>query len=312
MKKLLISIAALCCSVAMAFDGKEHPIKFVVPFAPGGGTDGAIKIYEKYINELGYKTIVDYRPGADGLVGKRDFLEKNDLSGYSILISGSVQMAFEDAFARDKGWTVDDFAAVADIVNVPSVLATSKKSGITDYRTLQSKIKSGESVAFAYGAFQGKVASQLLLNDLKSNNNQALLVPFKGAGPGLTNVLGGHADMIMVPVSMVLSMYEADKLNVVFIGGNRRFARLKDVPTAAEVGTTMTYIGAWGVVLPKNIRREVVDFYTKLFQTIAKDPRFINDLQGIDAFVVVDKMNPDGMMENYRRHMKLFEKINVR
>lgn len=311
MKKLLTSITAFCFSVAMAFDGKEQPIKFVIPYAPGGGTDAAIKIYEKYINELGYKTLVEYRPGADGLVGKRDFLEKNDLSGYSILVSGSVQMAFEDAFARDKGWTVNDFAAVADIVNVPSVLVSSKKSGITDYRALQNKIKSGESLAFAYGALQGKVSSQFLLNDLGSINSQALLVPFKGAGPGLTNVLGGHADLIIVPVSMIISMYEADKLNAVFIGGTKRFVKLKDVPTAAEVGTSMSYIGAWGVVLPKAVKKEIVDFYTNLFQTIARDSRFVNDLRNIDAFVVIDKMNSAGMLENYNRHMKLFEKTNV-
>ena len=312
MKKLLISIAVLCFSVAQAFDGREQPIRFVVPFAPGGGTDLAVKIYEKYINELGYKTMVDYRPGADGLVGKRDFLEKNDLSGYSILVSGSIPMAQEDAFARDKGWTHSDFAMVSDIIHIPNVLATSKKSGITDYRTLQNKIKSGESLAFAYGAFSGKVASQLLINDFKAADNQVLLVPYKGAGPGLTNVLGGHADMIMVPVSMVQSMYEADKLNIVFIGGNRRYAKMKDVPSAAEINTTIPYVGSWGVVLPKNVKKEVVDFYVNLFRTIANDPRFVNDIHNIDAFVTVEKMNPTGMMENYNRHLKLFEKLNVR
>lgn len=308
MKKIIAFAFACCVSLAMAFDGREQPIKFVVPFAPAGGADSAIRLYEKYINELGYRTVIDYRPGADGLVGKRDFLEKNDVSGYTILVSGSIAMAHEDSFARDKGWTAANFSMVSDIVHVPNVLVASKPSGIADFSALKNKLKNNEKLAVAYGALQGRYASAILINDIAPDNTQALLVPYKGAAPALNNVVGGHADLVMVPVFMALPLFEADKVNVLFIGGSTRYSKMRSVPTAAELNTAMPYVGSWGVVLPQHTRKEVVDFYVALFQRIARDPRFQADLKGIDAFVTVDKMNPAGMLENYHRHMKLFEK----
>lgn len=308
MKKLLTFIIALCVSISYAFDGKEHPIKFVVPFAPGGGTDSAIKIYEKYINELGYITVVDYKPGADGLVGKKDFLEKNDLSGYSILVSGSVPMAHEDSFAKDKGWTANSFTPITDIITIPSVIVSSKKSGITDFKILRNRVKNGDKLNFAYGALTGKFSSSILLDDLKSENSQTILVPYKGAGPALNDVLGGHADLVMVPVSMALPLYESDRVNVLFIGGNKRFDRLKGVPSVSELNLSLPYVGSWGVVLPRNIDPAIASFYVDLFKKVASDPRLISDLSKIDASMPVDKMGPTMMMDNYNKHVKVFSK----
>lgn len=306
MKKLLTFIMVFCFSLSYAFDGKEQPIKFVIPFAPGGGTDSAIKIYEKYINELGYKTIVEYKPGADGLIGKKDYVEKNNLSGYSLLVTGSVPMAHDDTFAKDKGWNINDFKLITDIIDVPNAVVSSKKSGITDFQILKTKVRNGEKLSFAYGALQGKFSSMILLDDIKNDSSQVIFVGYKGAAPALNDVTGGHADLVMVPISMALQLYEADKINVLFVGGNKRFNKMKDVPTASEVKTSLTYVGSWGVVLPKNVDDEIAQFYVSLFKKIASDPRFIYDLSLIDASISHNRIGPEAMLSNYNKHLKLF------
>jgi tripartite-type tricarboxylate transporter receptor subunit TctC len=310
MKKIILFVFAFIISTAYAFDGKEHPIKFVVPFAPGGGTDSAIRIYEKYINELGYLTVIEYKPGADGLLGKKHFISKNDMSGYTILVNGSVAMAHEDSFVKEKGWDISDFTLVSDIINVPNTLVASKKSGITSISALQEKVKSRDQLFFAYGALTGKFASMILMDHMDYDPKKTTFVPYKGAAPALNDVLGGHVDLVMVPVSMSIGLYETDKANVLFVGGQKRFKKMPNIPTATELNLPLPYIGAWGVVLPKNIDRVVQDFYVQLFKKIASDPRLIEDLNSIDAFISADKVGPKHMMDNYNKHMKLFRKFS--
>jgi tripartite-type tricarboxylate transporter receptor subunit TctC len=95
---------------------------------------------------------------------------------------------------------------------------------------------------------------------------------------------------------------------VLFVGGSQRFAKMNSVPTAAEINMPMPYVGSWGAVLPKNISKDIVDFYVSLFKKIASDPRFVNDINGIESFAQSDKMGPADMRESYNKHLKLFEK----
>jgi tripartite-type tricarboxylate transporter receptor subunit TctC len=306
MKKFILLILAFIISTAYAFDGKEQTIKFIVPFAPGGGTDNAIRIYQKHINALGYNSVIEYKPGADGLLGKKEFLNRNDLSGYTLLVSGSVPMAHEDSFAKDKGWTINDFTLVSDIISVPSVVVSSKKSGITNFDILKQKVKSREQLSFAYGAIAGKYSSMILLDDLDYDPKKIMLVPYKGANPALADVIGGHADLVMIPIGMALPLIESDKVNVLY---SDSIKRVNDIPTATELKLSLRYPGSWGVVLPKDVNKDAAEFYTQLFKKIASTPELVQDLRVMNGVIDVNNMGPKSMMNNYKSHMKLFEKF---
>lgn len=306
MKKIILFALALIISTSYAFDGKQQTIKFIVPFAAGGGTDNTIRIYQKYINEMGYNSVIEYKPGADGLLGKREFLNRNDLSGYTLLVSGSVPMAHEDSFAKDKGWSANDFTLVSDIINIPAVVVSSKKSGITNFDILKQKIKNREPLSFAYGAIAGKYSSMILLDDLDYDPKKIVLVPYKGANPALADVIAGHVDLVMVPIGMTLPLVESDKVNILYTDSVKR---VNDIPTATELNLSLRYPGSWGVVLPKDVDKDAAEFYIQLFKKIASSPELAKDLRMMNGFIDTNNMGSKPMMNNYKTHMKLFEKF---
>lgn len=309
MRFFLVMLMLLFTATSNAFDGKQQPIKFVIPFAPGGGSDLVVRAYERHLSDMGYSVVLDYKPGAEGFLGKKDYLEKNDKSGYSLLINGSSFLAVEDYFAKDKGWDINNFTLVSNIAYIPSVLVSSKKSNITSFSQLKVDIEQGRKINIGAGAAQVKYNSLALLSSFRHSPDQIVVASYKGAGPALNDVIGGHTDLSLLPINMVLTHHSNDKLNILFVGSSERNKKIPNVPSITEIIPGASYVGYWGVVLPRGVDESIVKFYTDLFRTIASKPAFQLDMNSLDMHISPVDIGPIPMKRNYDLSIKQFQNI---
>jgi tripartite-type tricarboxylate transporter receptor subunit TctC len=233
-------VAALIAGLgaqARADDYPSKPITLVVPFAPGGSTTIMARIVaERMAATLGQQVIVDNRGGAGGTIGARQ-VAKSAPDGYTILLGYSGTLAISPSVYRDPGFDVrKDFIAIGRIGMAPSVLVVHPSFPAQSIAELVAiaKEKPGKiDFASAGVGTVGHVSAELFAHRAGIRLNH---IPYKGTGPGLNDVLGGHVPIMVAPVPTVLGNVQGGKLRALGITGAKRSPKLPDVPTIAESG----------------------------------------------------------------------------
>jgi tripartite-type tricarboxylate transporter receptor subunit TctC len=237
----LAGIAALLVVLAPQFakaqDFPTRPIRIVVAFPPGGPTDFVGRLVaDKMTGLLGQRVYIDNKPGANGTLGGGD-VAKSEPDGYSLFLttSGAVTVS-PHLMAKMPFDTFRDFAPVALVTKVSEVLVVSPKLGVKNAKELiaLAKQKPGAITFASTGVGSPPHLSQLLLG--AAAGVKFLHVPYRGAAPALTDLLGGQVQVVALDVPVVLSQIQAGNLVPIGIAGDKRDAVLPNVPTLAEQG----------------------------------------------------------------------------
>ena len=247
---LLLQVASVTPSLAQYPD---RPIKFIVPFAPGGGTDLVARTMGASIaEELRQPVIVENKPGGSTVVGT-DALAKSPPDGYTFVIATfahAVNPSLKEKlpYSQEK-----DFAPVTLVGVSPNVLVVAANSPYKNFKDLlaAAKLKPG---TLSY-ASQGSGTSAHLAGELFSiqTGSKLIHVPYKGAGPALTDVMGGQVDMMFATASAVGSLIESGKLRSLAVTTATRSTTplLSNLPTIAESGIPGYFAASWyGVFAP--------------------------------------------------------------
>ena len=265
MSKLFRFALSLAGLLMVACAGAQQPypsksIRIVVPFAPGGIADFAARsVSQKLVESLGVPVVIDNRDGAGGVTGS-EIVSKAAPDGYTLMItsiSHTINLSVRKTMPYD---THHDFTPVMLIADAPNFLVTHPSLPVKSVKDLIALARAKpEQITYASS---GSGTSTHLSGELFKVLTKVHLVhvPYKGGGPAVIDLLGGHVLMMFATMPTVLQHVKAGKLRGLAITGGRRFAGAPELPTIAEAGVPGYEVSGWsGMFAPANTPREIVN-----------------------------------------------------
>jgi tripartite-type tricarboxylate transporter receptor subunit TctC len=236
------------------------PVKLVIPYPPGGGTDITGRAMAQKLSEfLGQSVIIENKPGATGMIGAAS-VAKSAPDGYTVLFGAASEMAINASLF--KNMTYDprtDFEPVTLVATFPLVFIAPATTSQSLKELIEAARAKPDSVS--YGSI-GSGSPQHLAAELLSSMAKArfLHIPYKGSGPLVQDAVGGHVDTAVSSVPPAVPLVRAGKLRALAVTSSARSEALPDVPTMAELGFAGYEFNTWvGVAVPKGTPKEVVD-----------------------------------------------------
>jgi len=268
--------AALALTGAQAASAQAYPtrpVRVVIAFPPGGPTDFVGRLVtDKMSAELGQRVYIENRPGAAGTVGA-DNVAKADPDGYSLFLTTSGAVTIAPHIQSVPYDPLRDFAPIALVTKVTEVLVVTPKLGIKTVKELVAlaKEKPG-AVSFAStGIGSPPHLAQELLD--VSANVKFLHVPYRGAAPALTDLLGGQVQVLAADLPVLIAQIQAGTLVPIGAAADKRDALLPDVPTLAEQGYPNTEASNWYALLaPAKTPPTVIAKLNKAVDDALSDP----------------------------------------
>ncbi|PIT80931.1 tripartite tricarboxylate transporter substrate binding protein [Limnohabitans sp. JirII-31] len=236
------------------------PIRLIVPFPPGGGTDILSRLIATKLNEqLKWTVIADNRAGAGGTIGITEAV-KAAPTGYDLVMGQKDNLVIGPWLYKNLPWDpTRDLVAVAHIAYTPVVIATSANS---KFKTLVDVIQAARNAPgkVSYGS-PGNGTSIHLAGELfeKAANIQLSHIPYKGSNPAMMDALAGNVDLLVSSVPSAMSQIKSGKLRPLAVTSAKRSSSMPDVPTVAESGFKDFDVSTWyGVLAPAGTPAHVV------------------------------------------------------
>lgn len=264
-RALTMALLAFVGSASAQGKFPEGPIKIIVPFAPGGGVDGAARLLGKQLGtNLNVPVVVENRPGANGSVGGK-FVQAAPADGYTLLFSASTHALAKQVMAVPPYDPLTDFAAVARVGDAPLLMVISPNLPQAKLSEVIAAAKQNPdkwtAALPALGAASHLGTLMFAKQGGLSNLSTAV---YKGTAPALTDVAGGHVQIQIDAIVALQSMAKSGKVKPIMVTSAKRSSVLPNVPTAVESGFPKFVTESWyGVWAPKGTSAERVQFLNK-------------------------------------------------
>jgi tripartite-type tricarboxylate transporter receptor subunit TctC len=236
--------------VALAQDYPARPLRLIVPFAPGGGTDILARLLGQKLTEtMGQQVIVDNRPGAGGNIGT-ELAARATPDAYT-LIMVSASYAVNAAVYKLSFDPARDLAPVIQVASVPFALLAHRSVPVSNVKEMLALAKA-QPGKLTY-ASSGNGSSPHLAGELLGmmTGTRMVHVPYKGGAPALNDLLGGQVQLLFITVVAALPHIESGKVKALGIGSPKRSPALPSVPTIAESGVPGYDVTNWfGILVP--------------------------------------------------------------
>jgi tripartite-type tricarboxylate transporter receptor subunit TctC len=243
--------ALFLCGAALAQDYPNKPVRFIVPYAPGGSSDVLARtLGQKLAESMGQQFVVDNRPGAGSMVGT-DVAAKSAPDGYTIILSDMPHAINPSINAKVPYDPVADFSPVTVIGVSPMFLFSNPNAEAKSLKELIALAKAQPGkIAFASGG--NGATTHLVAELLQAHAGIKLIhVPYKGAGPAIADVAAGQVPIAFTSMATAAALMKANRLRVLAVTSPKRLAAFPDVPTFTESGLpALTFEHWWGVMAP--------------------------------------------------------------
>ncbi|HEY1472986.1 MAG TPA: tripartite tricarboxylate transporter substrate binding protein [Pseudolabrys sp.] len=268
----LFAVAFLMFGSAAAQNYPDHPIKLIVPFAPGGSTDSQARVLADYLgNELGQQVVVVNAGGAGGTLGLNQ-AAKAAPDGYT-LVTATPSLTINPYIQKDIPYDpIKDFEPIALVATSPIVLVVPKDSKIASVRDLieMAKAKPGEIRYGSAGIGSATHLSSALFAAMADVN--LVHVPYRGAAPALLDVIAGRIDLQFENAPSVLGHVRGGLLRGVAVGSAKRSSMFPDLPTIGDTVPGYEATSWFGVLAPAKTPRAVVDKINAAINKALADP----------------------------------------
>lgn len=254
-----LAASAAAQNAAVTYPGK--PIRFVVPYPPGGTTDIVARgIGLKLAERFGQQVVIDNRGGASTIIGA-DAVAKSQPDGYTLLLTTATTMSINPQVNPRLPYdAVQDFAPITSAVNVPFMIAVHPSVPANSMIELiaLAKARPGTLKYSTPGAASSNHLAGALLESMAGI--KLTHIPYKGSGPATIAALGGEVDIVITGIATVTPQWKAGKLKILAIGADKRHPSWPEIASTGEAGLQGYYAGTWfGVVTRAGTPRPIID-----------------------------------------------------
>jgi tripartite-type tricarboxylate transporter receptor subunit TctC len=292
MKKLWGACAALLLAVspAGAFAQDKYPnqpIRLIVPFPPGGGTDIMSRVVATELGKLtGWTVVPDNKPGSGGSLGL-SLGSKARADGYTLVMAQNANLVINPLLGIGNYDPVKDFEPVLLVASGPMVMVVAKDSKYQSVVEVLAAAKDNPgSVKFASpgvgtsGHLAGELVEQL-------SGAKFLHVPYKGVGPALPDLLGGRVDIYIGSAPSLMTQIKEGSLRCVTVFDRKRHSEVPEAPTIVELGfANGEAVTWWGIVAPAGTPKEIVDLLNKEINATLRRPETQAQLKNVGAEIL--------------------------
>jgi tripartite-type tricarboxylate transporter receptor subunit TctC len=255
-----VAVLWAATSSAQAEGYPSKPVRVVVPWPAGAITDAlARRLSDQVSLQLGQPFIVDNRPGASGAIGT-SFAAKSAADGYTLMVASSDTHAINPIYYTKLPYATADFVDVTGLAKFSYTIAVGNHVPATSLREFVALAKA-QPGKYSYASWGNGSLAHLGTELFKSAAGIDLLhVPFQGTAPGVTALISGTVDLMIVPAGTAEQQRKAGKLKILAIAGPARCSAVADVPTTAETGYPSVLVQQWfGLVMPKGSQDGIKD-----------------------------------------------------
>jgi tripartite-type tricarboxylate transporter receptor subunit TctC len=286
----------------------DRIIKIVVPFAPGGGTDVVARtLAQEMARDLGVSVIVENKPGAGTIIGTQA-VAVSEPDGYTLLMGTFANAVNPSLNAKLPYDPNKDFAPVALVARSFNIVVVNPKSEIKSIADLIAAAKADPG-KLSYGTY-GTGTSAHLAGELFKNLAKVDLttVPYKGAAPAITDLIGGQIQVMFTTVASAASLIEAGQLRALAVTSAERSPAFPDLPTVAEAGVPGYAAESWyGLFAPAKTPREVVDRLNKSAALAVQSEAFKR--LGVNEGLVMVARPPEELERYFRGEEERWRKV---
>jgi len=246
---LILALGATGVWAQTSANYPDKPVKVIIPFPPGGTLDKIGRMLALKIGEqLGQNFVVENRPGGNGIIGA-DVVAKSNPDGYTLLFNASTFVTAPMTMKSVPYKVQTDFTPIGLIASAPLSIAISNKLGVSDIKGLAAAAKANPGkLNFAVGSI-GSAGHLCTVKLEQAPGSQIAIVPYKGTGPAMTDLVGGQIEGFIDPVLGSVQFHRSGQLKVVGVTSTKRLPNLPDVATVSETIPEFqcsSWYGLWG------------------------------------------------------------------
>ena len=306
-RQVLVGAMALLPAAARAAEWPDHPIRMIIPFAPGAGADIIGRTYAEELGKaLGQQVVVDNKGGAGGLMGTAEGARAQP-DGYTLLLTSQGTLAYNMGLYKTPGYDpLKDFTPVTVCGALPNVLVVAPSNPATTVAELvaQARAKPGE---FTYGS--SGIGSSLHMSGVILEQRTGITlqhVPYRGAPTAVLAVINGEVTMGFFNTPTVVPQIKAGKLRALAVTSKDRIGLLPDVPTMMQAGIPDFDVAVWlGFAVPANTPAAIVSRFNSEINRISQIPQIKEKLLA-QGFEMVPPGTPEAARKTIEADLKFW------
>ena len=309
--KLLVAMAALVAAFgAHAQTDPTKPVRLIVGFPPGGSNDIVARLLApKLTQSLGQQVIVENRPGANATIAT-DFVAKSAADGHTITLASASPLAISPyTYANLPYDTLRDFAAITTVASTPEMIGIHPSLPARNLKELIALAKSQPGKLNFASAGNGGLPHLAIELFKKLAAINIVHVPYKGAGPAVPDLLGGHVHAMIMDMPVLLPHVKSAKVRGIALATEKRSELLPDLPTSVEQGLPGLIAVNWfAIMAPAKTPKPVIDKLYASFAQAAAAPDMKEQLrvQGLESYV---QSSPEAFTAFLRKDLERWARV---
>jgi tripartite-type tricarboxylate transporter receptor subunit TctC len=304
-----VALCALAPLASLAQAWPTKPVKFIVPYPPGGSTDPMARlIAAKLTDSLGQPFVVENRSGASGTIGTA-FAAKSPPDGYTFIFVFDYHAVNPFVFPSLPFDTVKDFAPVMLIGTAPMAIATATAKPYKSFVDVVAAAKARPGTVSIGSVGNGSLGHLTMALVQQSSGVKLIHIPYKGGGPMTADALAGQIDLAIGSVALITPHVKGGKLRAVAVTGDTRSRALPEVPALAEQGLPgFSALAWWAIFAPAGVPKPIIDrFHAELVKAfnLPDVHKLHTETLGIDLVVGP----PEGLAQWLETQMQRWGKV---